>query len=99
MLSEVVSTATKLDGKSAEEAKTEQVEKEILLKIKILVMILVLISGCFVFFPYSKFVNNKKDGCCKGVFLKLMTCFAAGMLMALSIVHILPEAAGIYKAF
>ena len=28
-----------------------------------------------------------------------MTCFAAGMLMTLSIVHILPEAAGIYKAF
>jgi len=63
-------------------------------------MILVLLSGCFVFFPYSRFVNNnKKDGCCGGVFLKLMTCFAAGMLLTLSIVHIMPEAMGIYKAY
>lgn len=78
----------------------ELVERETLLNIKIIVMILVLLSGCFVFFPYSRFVNNtKKDGCCRGVFLKLMTCFAAGMLLTLSVVHIVPEAMGIYKAY
>ena len=70
------------------------------LTIKIVVMILVLISGCFVFFPYSRFVknNNKKEGCCKdGMFFALMTSFAAGMLLAISLIHIVPEANAIYK--
>lgn len=72
-------------------------DKSTVRTVKIIVMIILLLAGCFVFFPFSRFVNNKKAGCCKGAFFGMLTSFAAGMLLSLSFVHILPEAAGIYK--
>ena len=72
-------------------------DKSTVRTVKIIVMFVLLIAGCFVFFPFSRFVNSKKAGCCKGSFFGMLTSFAAGMLLSLSFVHILPEAAGIYK--
>ena len=72
-------------------------DKSTVRTVKIIVMIVLLLAGCFVFFPFSRVVNNKKTGCCKGAFFGMLTSFAAGMLLSLSFMHILPEAAGIYK--
>lgn len=81
------------------------------------VMIAVLISGSFVFFPYSKMMRNQKSnrnhhvhsdvddeveeqkGCCKGRLFSLCNCFAAGMLLSISMMHILPEAKMIYMSY
>ena len=70
-----------------------------LVTVKIFVCVLVLFSGCFVFFPYLKAVKDRKTGCCKGRFFSLLTCFAAGMLLTISIVHIMPEAVAMYGEY
>lgn len=67
--------------------------------VKIIVCILILLSGCFVFFPYLKAVKDRKAGCCKGKFFSLLTCFAAGMLLTISLVHIMPEALAMYTEY
>lgn len=71
-------------------------DKATLRIVKIIILILILISGCFVFFPFMKVVKDRKNGCCKGKFFSLLTCFAAGMLLSISIVHIMPEANALY---
>ena len=71
--------------------------------IKILIIVLLLLAGLFVFFPYSQ-VKPKKEGdsaekkkeCCKGRFFSISNCFAAGMLLSMALCHILPEAEGMY---
>ena len=57
------------------------------------------------FFPYTQVqekkkdeVNQKKKGCCKGRFFSISNCFAAGMLLAMALCHILPEAESMYQA-
>jgi hypothetical protein len=67
--------------------------------VKIFVCVLLLFSGCFVFFPFLKSVKDSKAGCCKGRFFSLLTCFAAGMLLTISIVHVMPEAVAIYGEY
>ena len=71
--------------------------------IKVLIIVLLLIAGLFVFFPFSQ-VKPKKEGdsaekkkeCCKGRFFSISNCFAAGMLLSMALCHILPEAEGMY---
>ena len=73
--------------------------------IKVLIIVLLLLAGLFVFFPYSQ-VKPKKEGdkaekkkeCCKGRFFSISNCFAAGMLLSMALCHILPEAEGMYQA-
>ena len=70
--------------------------------IKIVIIILLLLAGLFVFFPYTQ-VRPKKDAekkkqCCKGRFFSISNCFAAGMLFSMALCHILPEAEGMYLA-
>lgn len=74
-------------------------DKSLVRNVKIAVMIVLLIAGGFVFFPFTRFVNNKKTGCCNGTFFGMMTSFAAGMLLTLSFIHILPEASAIYSEY
>lgn len=64
-------------------------------------MFVILLAGCFVFFPFARFVRKQKDtqGCGKGAFFALMTSFAAGMLLSISLVHIMPEASAIYREY
>lgn len=72
---------------------------------KVSTIIFVMISALFVFFPYTPCIAQKKSHsfdsdfdtprrrCCStNKFFALMSCFAAGMLLSLSLCHILPEA-------
>ena len=68
-----------------------------LVYIKIVVCILIFIAECFVFFPYK--IQNRKDGCCGGKFFTMLTCFTAGMLLTISLAHILPEATSLYGEY
>ena len=77
----------------------EHSEEGNLRTLKIVVLFAILFSGCFVFFPYLKVVKDKKNGCCKGQFFSMLTCFAAGMLLAISLAHILPEANALYADY
>ena len=70
--------------------------------IKVLIIVLLLLAGLFVFFPYTQ-VRPKKEGekkkqCCKGRFFSISNCFAAGMLFSMALCHILPEAEAMYQA-
>ena len=81
-----------------EEEELSAADKSTVRTVKIIVLFVLLFAGCFVFFPFTRYVNNtKKDGCCKGSFFAILTSFAAGMLLSLSFIHILPEASMIYK--
>ena len=46
-----------------------------------------------------KLVKDRKNGCCKGKFFSMLTCFAAGMLLTISLAHILPEATAMYGEY
>ena len=84
-------------------------EDEDPIALKILIMCLLLIAGSFVFFPYADKIckknsvepdkNDKKKGCCKGQMFSIANCFAAGMLLSLSVCHILPESTEMYSAY
>lgn len=64
---------------------------------KIVLAVVVLLCGLFVFLPYAKcFRKSEKGQCCKGKFVTMTTCFAAGMLLSMSVVHVLPEANEMY---
>ena len=70
--------------------------------IQILVIFFLLLASLFVFLPYSNFMKSQKKkgkkGCCKGMCISLSSCFAAGMLLSIAILHILPEADANYGA-
>ena len=71
-------------------------------------MVAVLIAGCFVFFPYcvkdkddkvspSEPLVKKNKKCGKSHFFSVLNCFAAGMLISMSLVHVLPESSEMYN--
>ena len=78
---------------------------------RILMIIFVILAGLVVFLPYTPMVRNSsaknnQDGeaqtdtkVCKGRMHQFSNCFAAGMLLSLSIVHILPEALEAYATY
>ena len=67
---------------------------------RIAIICVMLISGSFVFLPFTKkCAHNEKESktSCKNLFFAISACFAAGMLMSISILHILPEANEMYE--
>ena len=96
------------DDHEVDEHGNEELDSDVkgsLTGIKILIIVLLLLAGLFVFFPYSQ-VKPKKEGdkadkkkeCCKGRFFSISNCFAAGMLLSMALCHILPEAESMYQA-
>ena len=87
---------------AAEEASSSNITG-----IKFGIMALVILAGCNVFFPYLPCLKDADDGsgkkkkkaCCKGKFFAFTNCFAAGMLLTMAVVHILPESVEMYKTY
>ena len=72
-----------------------------LLGARIGIIIAMLFAGSFVFLPFTKRCQtpkgyaNRNSGLNK--FFAFSACFAAGMLMSISLLHILPEANEMYE--
>ena len=64
------------------------------------IIVVMLMSGSFVFLPFTKrcaYNKNEDKSSCKNLFFSISACFAAGMLMSISVLHILPEANEMYE--
>lgn len=69
--------------------------------IKGIVAAAIFITGLSLFLPYTKCMNREKANddktyICKNRIGQFGNCFAGGMLLAISIVHILPDTIGSY---
>ena len=59
-----------------------------------------LISSCAVFLPFTKRCahnGTEPKNSCKHMFFAVSACFAAGLLMSISVLHILPESNEMYE--
>lgn len=72
---------------------------------QIIMIIVIIFFSSFIFLPYTKFVNNKdanqqeqsETPICSGRLHQYSICFAAGMLLSLSVIYILPGAIEAYS--
>ena len=67
---------------------------------KIVIVVVMLLCSCFVFLPFTKKCSsngNRKEGSGRNIFFAVSACFAAGLLMSISVLHILPEANEMYE--
>ena len=71
-------------------------------------IIVMLAAGAFIFLPYSKMAKDADQNqteseevtkVCKGRVHSYSTCFAAGMLLSFSFIHILPEVVHVYALY
>ena len=81
-------------------------EKDNMVGIKLFIMFCVFLAGLNVFFPYLPCLKGKqgeggqkKKACCAGKFFSFTNAFAAGMLLTMSMVHIMPESVEMYKKY
>ena len=63
-----------------------------------IVIVLLLLASLFVFLPYKGKQNYKDLSACQKQFYSQASCFAAGMLLAIATVHILPEANAMWNS-
>jgi hypothetical protein len=73
---------------------------EDLMGARIVIVVIMILSSCFVFLPFTKRCSrdkNESKTICKKIFFTVSACFAAGLLMSISILHILPEANEMYE--
>ena len=72
-----------------------------LLAARIGIIVIMILCGLFVLIPYLKCCKkaDKEGGAMSGqkIFFAVSACFSAGMLISISILHILPEANEMYK--
>jgi len=69
---------------------------------RIIICILLGIVGLFCLLPFHskcKHTPGKKPSKGKALFYSVMACFAAGMLISIALVHIMPEATALYNAY
>ena len=67
---------------------------------RIVIIVVMILSGLFVFLPFTKRcakTGNEDKNSCKHVFFSVSACFAAGLLMSISVLHILPESNEMYE--
>ena len=85
----------------------EHEEEEKLMMARIIMIIFILLAGLVILVPYSKFVRKSNENMteqtdtkvCSGRLHQYSNCFASGMLLSLSLVHILPEALEAYTSY
>jgi len=73
---------------------------ESLLGARIVIVLVMVLSSCFVFLPFTKRCSHDKNeskSSCKHMFFAVSACFAAGLLMSISVLHILPESNEMYE--
>ncbi len=69
---------------------------------RIIITVLLLLVGMFVYVPFMdrfKHQPGKKPSSTKKMFYSICACFAAGMLLSIAMVHIIPESDALYKAY
>lgn len=62
---------------------------------RIVISVCMILAACVVFLPFTKRCQTSKDepkNSCKSISFSLSACFAAGMIISISLLHILPEA-------
>ena len=67
---------------------------------RVVIIVIMLLSSSFVFLPFTKrceYNKSESKSSGKNLFFAVSACFAAGMLMSISILHILPEATEMYE--
>ena len=82
-------------------------DDEKLIIARIILIITILLSGLAIFAPYTKCMGKSENAAqeetvsrvCKGRLASYSICFAAGMLLSLSVVHILPEALELHAEY
>ena len=79
-----------------------------LLVARIIMIVVILIAALPILLPYTKFVRKSSADMheeqtdtkvCSGRLQQYSICFASGMLLSLSLVHILPEALEMYASY
>jgi zinc transporter ZupT len=94
-----MSTA-KIGATTVEDHK--ECEHEDLMTPRIIICIVLLLVGLFVYLPFTerfKHTPGKKISKGKSLFYSVMACFAAGMLLSIAMVHIMPESTALYEAY